>query len=301
MARTLAGPALLVLVCGVLAAVPLYRDLGWLTLASALLALAGSHALTRNRLLAAGSRARFGWCGALPLRAHATPVMLLALAVLALIAAVSSGGLLLVCVALPAPYRDNLGLGLLVMDGGLMVGTLAAVVQVLHAGAAVRSRHADGIREPLFAWPWLNDPRLPHLLDWQRRCALVRWRSGSNFALIGIVLAGVPMGAAMLDVAGLVVLALALAWLAVVMRACMTATADARSVLAATPLRAEAMRLTSLRYPLLAVIGAMLLAAIGVLLLHAGFAPMAVWMVCAATMSSWPLSRIVTTSSRRWP
>lgn len=294
-ARTFVGPVLLVLVCGVLAAVSLYGDLGWLALASGVLALAGSHALTRNRLAAALLRARFGWCGALPVRARATNGVMVALAATSLIAAVSLGSLLLACAAVAAPHREVPVLGLLALDGGLVVGTFAAVVQALRAGATARSRHAEGIREPLFALAWLDDARLPHLLDWQRRSALVHWRGGGSFALVGIVLAGVPMGAAIFDVAGLVLLALSLAWLAVAMRACVTAAADAYRLLEATPVMAERMHRASLRYPLLAVVAATVLALIGALLLRDGFVPMAVWIACAAAVSLRPLFRIVKT------
>lgn len=291
-ARAFVGPVLLVLACGILAAVPMYRDLGWLILASAVLALIGSHALTRHRLTAALVRARSGWCAALPVRVCTTPGVLVAVTVGSLVLAVLSGSLLLAGAAIPAPHRDALAFGLLAVDGGLLVGSLAAVVQTLRKGAAARSRHADGIREPLFALPWLNDPRLPHLLDWQRRCALGRWRGGGGFALVGVVLAGVPMGAAIFDVAGLVLLALALAWLAVAMKACMAVTNDARELLGATPVLAERMRRGPLRYPLIALLGATVLAALGVLLLRGGLVPMVVWFVCAAAVSLRPLLRI---------
>jgi hypothetical protein len=295
-ARTFVAPVLLVLACGVLAAIPLYQDVGWLTLVSAVLALAGSHALTRGRLTAAMVRARFGWCGALPVRAGVTQGVMVALTVASLIAAVLLGSLLLACAAMVAPRRDALIPGLLALDGGLIVGTSVAVVQALRTGAVARSRHADGIREPLFALSWLNDSRLPHLLDWQRRCALVRWRSGGSFALVGVVLVGVPMGAAILDVAGLVLLALSLAWLAVVMRACVVATVDACRLIEATPVVAGRVHRASLRYPLVAVMAATVLALVGALLLHDGFPPMVVWIACAAAVSLWPLFRIIKTT-----
>ena len=291
-ARTCGGPVLLVMVCVVLAAVPLYRDPGWLIVVSAVLALAGSHGLTRHRLTAALVRARFGWCGALPVRSVATSGALVALTVAALGVAVVSGSLLLVCAAIPAPHRDALGFGLLAVDGGLVVGTLAAIVLALRKGTAVKLRHAEGIREPLFALPWLDDARLPHLPDWQRRCALVRWRGGGGFALVGVVLAGVPMGAAVFDVAGLVLLALALAWLAVVMRACAATTSAARSLLGATPVSIARVRRVSLRYPLAGWLGSMALAALGAALLRGGFATWVGWVVCAAAVSLRPWLRI---------
>lgn len=273
----------------------MYRDLGWLAVVSAVLALAGSHALTRNHLTAALVHTRSGWCGALPVRVRTTFGALIALTAGSLVLAVLSGSLLLAGVAIPAPHRDALAFGLFAMDGGLIVGSLAALVQALRQGASTRSLHADGIREPLCALPWLNDPHLPHLLDWQRRGVLVRWRSGGGFALVGVVLAGAPMGAAIFDVAGLVLLALALAWLAVVMKACMAVTSDARCLLGPTPVAATLMRRASLRYPLIALPGATVLAAFGVLLLRGGLASMAVWVVCAAVVSLRPLLRIIQT------
>ncbi len=100
------------------------------------------------------------------------------------------------------------------------------------------------------------------------------------------------MGAAIFDVAGLVLLALALAWLAVVTKACMAVVNDARELLGATPVPAERMRRGALRYPLIALLGATVLAAFGVLLLRGGLVSMVVWFACAAAVSLRPLLRI---------
>lgn len=141
--------------------------------------------------------------------------------------------------------------------------------------------------------PWLHDPRLPHLLDWQRRAALVRWRSGRGFGLVGVVLAGEPMGASAAGVVGLVLLALVLAWLAVAMRACADAAGDARRLLDATPASADHVRRASLRFPLFALTGATTLAVIAALLFDGVVAPMIGWIVCAAAVSFWPLLRLI--------
>lgn len=151
---------------------------------------------------------------------------------------------------------------------------------------------ADGIREPLLALPWLDDPCLPHLLDWQRRSALVRWRRGGSFATVGIVLAAVPIGAPMLEVAGLVLVVLSWSWLAVVMRASADAFVAVERLLAAVPWDARSARLASLRYPLIAMSCAVAFMAIGTALLRHGIVAL-VWIVCAGAASAWPLVRIL--------
>ncbi|MGH8192583.1 MAG: hypothetical protein ACREP2_14190 [Rhodanobacteraceae bacterium] len=290
--RPIAAPAVLVSGCVVLACVSLYWGYAWCTAMSALFALAGSFSLTRSRLTTALAHARFGWCGALPTSPRTLRWTLVALSAGALLVAVSSCSALLALASIPAPRRDALDLALLALDGGLAVGTGAAVVTVLRAGAVARSRHADGIREPLFALPWLNDPALPHLLDWQRRCALIKWRRGG--AAIGVVvLAAVPDGAAIPKVAGLLLLVLSLGWLAVVMRACAEATMDAIRLLEATPLPAGRMRSSSLRYPLVAVVCAVILAVVGVLLMRGSWVAVAAWIGCLVAGSAWSCHRMI--------
>jgi hypothetical protein len=187
-----------------------------------------------------------------------------------------------------APHRGDLPYALAGIDLGLVVGTASAAARVFRQDAVARARQADGIREPLFALPWLNDPGLPHLLDWQRRAALVRWRRGGSFVMVGIVLGVVPMGAPMAQVAGLVLLVLSWSWLAVAMRASADATSRAVRLLGAVPLDARRARMASFRYPLIAVLCALVPMAVGTVLVRRGVIALA-WIVCAGVVSAWPV------------
>src|SRR6185437_555818 len=231
--RIIGVPALLLAGCVALACGDFYGGYGWCLAASTLLALGGSYAIAHARLLEALERWRFGWCGALPVARGATAATLLLVTAVALLVLLALVTALLLAVSVSAPHRADLAYALAGIDFALVVGAATAAVRALHAGA--RARHADGIREPLFALPWLNDPRLPHLLDWQRRAALVRWRSGGNFVLVGLVLAVVPQGPVLHEVVGLVLLALALTWLEVVMRVSADSTRDASRLMTAIP------------------------------------------------------------------
>ena len=144
---------------------------------------------------------------------------------------------------------------------------------------------------------WLNDSRLPHLLDWQRRDALVRWRAGGSFVWIGVLLVSLPHGVIFRVAVGMVLLALSLMWLAVVMRACADVTANAMRLLAPTPLDTRHVRIASLRYPLVAAVCATVLAGCGAILLDLG-AVLGGWLACAAALAAWPVYRIVSMTRR---
>lgn len=288
LAQSLVAPLLLVAGCTILVCAALYRGLGWCLPVSAAFAVVGAHGLARSRLAGALTRSRLGWCGALPLHAGATPRALLVVTSTAVAAAIIAMSALLTLAALPAPHRDVLGFGLMAVDGGLVAGTAAAALHVLRPGAMVRRHHADGIREPLLALPWLNAAHLPHLLDWQRRAALVKWRRG-GFALVAGVLIAVPDGAAIPGVVALVLLAASLAWFDVVMRTSARVTFAAAGLLRATPLSAHRMRWTALRYPLVAGICASTSAVIAVALPDAGPIPLLIWLACALAAAVWPV------------
>ncbi|HET7224055.1 MAG TPA: hypothetical protein VFI81_12710 [Rhodanobacteraceae bacterium] len=290
-ARIFAGPALLLTCCAAIACGDFYRGYGWCLAAGALLALGGSYAITRQRLLDALERWRFGWCGALPVARGATLCTLSFITLAALIAPLALVAALLLVVSVGAPHRGDLPYALAGIELALGVGTAVAAVRAFRRGA-LAVHHADGIREPLLALPWLNDPRLPHLLDWQRRAALVRWRRGGSFVMVGIVLAGAPMGAPMLEVAGLVLLVLSWSWLTVVMRAGAGASAAAVRVLGAEPLDTRRARTASLRYPMVATLCALVWMALGTALLRQGMLGLA-WIAIAGAVSAGPLVRIL--------
>lgn len=291
-ARGVGAPVLLLACCAALACGDFHGGYGWCLAAGALFALGGSHAISHQRLMDALERWRFGWCGALPVARGAAEYTLLLVTSVVLMVSLAFVTALLLGMSMSGPHRGDLPYALAGIDLALVVGTAIAATRVFQRGAVARVRQADGIREPLFALPWLNDPRLPHLLDWQRRAALVRWRRGGSFVMVGIVLGAVPMGAPMAQVAGLVLLVLSWSWLAVVMHAGADATNAALRLLRAEPLDVRWARRASLRYPLVATSCALVLMAVGIAVIRQGLLAPA-WIVCAGLASAWPLLGIL--------
>ncbi|HEV7123096.1 MAG TPA: hypothetical protein VGN24_06675 [Rhodanobacter sp.] len=290
--RMFCVPVLLLACCAAVACGDFYRGYGWCLAAVALLALGGSYAIAHLRLLDAVERWRFGWCGALPTRRDATVSTLLLVTTAALLASLVVATALLLGVSMHAPHRADLPYALTGIDLALVVGMTVAALRALHTGARVHQ--ADGIREPLFALPWLNDPHLPHLLDWQRRAALVRWRRGGGGMMVALALFAVPDGASVLTGSGLVLFVISLTWLDVALRACVKTTAEAARLLRPTPAGGERLRAVSLRYPLLATACATSLTAAGAILLGDGAALAGLGgVLCAIAAIAWPLSRIV--------
>jgi hypothetical protein len=296
-ARIIGVPALLLACCTGLACADFYGGYGWCLATSALLALGGSHATAHARLLDASERWRCGWCGGLSIGQGATMRTLLLATTVALLVSLAFVAVLLACVALPATHRADLTYALAGMGLGLVVGTATAAVRVFRRRSNGPTHHEDGIREPLFTLAWLDDPRLPHLLDWQRRAAVARWRRGGSFVLVGIVLAGVPDGPAIPTVVALTLLVLSWAWLAVVMRASADSTGAMVRLLGATPLDLDRARKTSLRYPGAALLVAVVPMAIGTVLGHSGMIVLA-WAIAVCAASAWPLVRILGATRR---
>lgn len=292
LARIIGVPALLLAGCVGLACGDFYGGYGWCLATSALLALGGSHAIAHARLLDASERWRHGWCGALPVARGATVRTLLFVVTLVLIASLACVASLLLVAALAAPHRGDLAYALAGNALGLVVGTVAAVLRALRQRSDSPTHRDDGIREPLFTLAWLDDPRLPHLVDWQRREAVARWRRGGSFVLIGIVLAGVPDGPAIPTVVALILLVLSWAWLAVVMHASADSTISSVHLLGATPLDHNRARKASLRYPCMAMLVATVPMAIGAVLGHSGMIVFA-WAAAACAALVWPLVRIL--------
>ena len=291
--RVAGAPALLVTCCVAVACGDFHGGYGWCLAAASLLALGGSHAIAHQRLLDTMERWRFGWCGALPVARGAMVCTLLAVTAMALLASLAFAAVLMFGGSLAAPHRSDLPYALAGINLGLVVGTVSAAARVFRRGAVARSHQSDGIREPLFALPWLNDPRLPHLLDWQRRAALVRWRRGAGAAMAALAVFAIPDGASVLTGLGLVLLLISLAWLDVALRACARATAEAARLLQPTASGGDRLRSASLRYPLLAVGCIFVLAVAGAILTSGGAAGAGLWgAACAIAVSVWPLQRL---------
>ena len=291
--RMLGAPALLLAGCVVLACGDLYRGYGWCLVAAALLVLGGSYAIAHQRLLDALERWRFGWCGALPTPRRAAAYTLLLVTTIACAVSLALVAALLVGVATGAPHRGDLVYALAGIGLALFVGTIAAALRVFRRGAFA-ARQADGIREPLLALPWLNDPRLPHLLDWQRRAALVRWRRGGGAMMGALALFVIPDGATVVTGAGLVLFVISLTWLDVVLRASVQVTAGAVRLLRATPLDGGRLRTASFRYPALATACACVLAGAGAGLTGGDWAIAASGgAACGIAVVAWPVVRIL--------
>jgi hypothetical protein len=295
--RMFGAPVLLLACCVALGCGDLFAGYGWCLAASALLAVGGAYAIAHQRLLDALERWRFGWCGALPVARGAAAATLLLLTAAALVASLAFVSALLFGIAASAPHSRDWPYAVVAIDTALVVGAAAAAVRVFRRSALARVHHADGIREPLLALAWLNDPRLPHLLDWQRRAALVRWRRGGSFVTAGIVLAVVPIGAPILEVSALVMLVLAWSWLAVVVRASADAFTAAVRLLVAVPWDARSARMIAFRYPLIATLCALVFMAIGAALLR-NYKVALAWIVCAGAISAWPLVRLARATRR---
>jgi hypothetical protein len=200
---------------------------------------------------------------------------------------------LLVGISTVAPHRVDLPYALTGIDLALVLGVVVAVVRVFRRDTFA-VHQADGIREPLLALSWLNDPRLPHLLDWQRRAALVRWRRGGGAAMAALALFAIPDGATVMTGAGLVLFIISLTWLDVVLRACAKAAAEAAQLLQPVPLDCHSFRVASFRYPLLAVVCAFVLTVAGSVLMSGGSAIAGLWgAACAIAASVWPLGRVM--------
>lgn len=291
-ARMLAMPVMLLLVCVAFASAGLRVGFPWWLLAGAVLAASGSYAVTRSASVRVLVNWHSGWYGALPIGRGVATRTLLLITGGALVLAMVCVSALLSLTAIGAAHGARLPIALVVLDAGLVFGTVVATIVALRSTRGPRAAHAGVIREPLLALGWLNDPRLPHLLDWQRRDALVRWRAGGNFVWIGVLLVSLPHGVIVRMAIGVVLLALSLMWLAVVMCACADVTADAVRLLTPTPLHAPHGRIASFRYPLVASVCAAIFAGCGAVLMTLG-AVMGGWLACAVALAAWPLYRIV--------
>ena len=296
--RIIGVSALLLACCAAIACGDFYGGYGWCLAAAALLALGGSHAIAHQQLLDARERWRFGWCGALPTVRGATAYTLLLVTAAALMASLVFVTALLLGVSVGAPHRSDLIYALTGIDLALVGGTVVAVVRVFRRGVFA-VHQTDGIREPLLALPWLNDPRLPHLLDWQRRAALVHWRRGGGVAMAALALLAVPDGSSMLRGAGLILFVISLTWLDVILRASAKMAADAAQLLQATPLDNRCLRVASFRYPLLAMACTWVLAVCGAVLASDGSALAGLGGVaCVVAASAWPLRRVAVATRR---
>lgn len=251
---------------GEAAALPaaLPRLIAQLPLPFVLLALATSYASARARLAGLDENLRHGWWAAAPLEPARITRTLALLAILGAAAALlASAGLLAALGGDGARLRS----AFFVLAAGLVPGTALGLIAALRQRRRPAQRLREGARAPLFGLRWLDDARLPHLSDWQRREALLRWRRGGHAWMIGAVLMGLPGSTALAAGAGVLLIATALAWFSLLVQACAGATVAAGSALAATPLPRRGLARAAWRYPAFAFVCAGAMAGAGAALL----------------------------------
>lgn len=138
------------------------------------------------------------------------------------------------------------------------------------------------LREPMLSLTWLQDRVLQQILLWQRRLTVLRWRRGGSSALIGVALVTAPAGVPLHQLAGMLLLVISAAWLAVVLRACAEVVEQSRKLLAATPIMANRLGLCGWRYPWFATLCALGVAGVGAVLLTSLAAILAWWLLALA-------------------
>lgn len=255
-----------------------------------------SHAWVRSRSLLMIDQCRSGWLAAVPAHPRSVLATSLALAALWTLVATLASVAVLGIAALVAHQTADVGMSIATVTIGLCLGASSGwlvAVRHFHAGTAARQRR-QGIRHPVFALAWLNDSDLPHLLDWQRRETLLRWRRGGSAWWLGAALFALPSGVSNRSAFGFMLLAVSVSWLGVAMRACSDSSRQAIAFCAATPLARNTFNKAAMRYPMIATVCAMALGSIANEL--AGFGWTGRWMLLAivamlAARMSWILMR----------
>ncbi|QWP77386.1 hypothetical protein J5226_02980 [Lysobacter sp. K5869] len=230
----------------------------------ALLALALSYASARARLSALDDTLRHGWWAAAPVEpARATRTLIL-------LAALGGAAAVFVVAAMLIAFGgdgERLRTAFFVVAAGLVPGTALGLIAALRQRRRPVQRLREGAREPLFGLRWLDDARLPHLSDWQRREALLRWRRGGHAWMIGAVLLALPGSTALTSGAGVLLIAIALAWFSLLAQACAAASVAAARALAAAPSSRRGFVRAAWRYPAFAFVCACAMAGAGAVLL----------------------------------
>ncbi|HET8897798.1 MAG TPA: hypothetical protein VFN09_03315 [Rhodanobacteraceae bacterium] len=266
----------------------------WFPLVCAVLGVA-SLALTQQRLAQLTAQWQSGWwaAAAIPSIAAARTRWLLCL-----LAALAGALLSLPLPLLFSPFTDG---DRLARSCGLVAAALAG--GALAAGfwpTQPTRRHAKLhlLRTPLLPLPGLDARDLPTLATWQRRETMQRWRRGSQFGLLGGMLAMLPSGTSTAAAIGLLLLVGTIAWLTVVMAACADVADAAARLLAATPVAMRRARRHAWRYPAFSLACASLWMLVAVVLLNASMLLAAGWLLVVMASSvpaMWRLSRVFVT------
>ncbi|ALN64178.1 putative membrane protein [Lysobacter antibioticus] len=229
-----------------------------------LLAIAVAYAVARGRSIALDEYLRLGWWAATPIEPSRATRSLILLAGLATLAAMAFAAAVL---AACGGDRASLHAAYWVVDGGLALGAMLGLFAALRHRRHPAHRLREGARLPVFGLAWLDDARLPHLSDWQRREGVLRWRRGGHAWMIGAVLFGLPSSTGASSGIGVLLIAIALAWFSLILQACVAATLDADALLASTPRAPHRLAQAAWRYPGFAFVCAVAFVGIGAALL----------------------------------
>lgn len=248
-----------------------------------LLAIAIAYAVARGRSIALDDYLRLGWWAAAPIEPARATRSLVLLAGLATLAAMAfAAAVLAACGGAPASLRAAYW----IVDGGLALGAALGLFAALRHRRHPHHRLREGARQPLFGLAWLDDARLPHLSDWQRREGVLRWRRGGHAWMIGAVLFGLPSSTGIGSGLGVLSIAVALAWFSLILQACVAATLDADALLASTPRAPRRLAQAAWRYPAFAFVCAVALAGGGAALLGLSWRAAPVLLAIALLLSA---------------
>lgn len=246
------------------------------------------------RLARLSRELRTGWWAAMPVAPRCIPLALVASALVRVAIGVTAWGGVVALATLDAPQSVPLAGSWWPIVAGLLLGSALALGRGWRRPPLHDAVLRTGRREALFAWTPGNHPRLPHLADWQRRTALVRWRlgQGGHFWIVGALLLTLPDRVGVARAIGLVLVTVSWLWLAATLRACADAAIQAWHLLRATPATQRDWRDAAVRYPRFAAACALGLAVLGDALLGFTGGPLTLWfvaLVLACLPAAWRL------------
>lgn len=269
----------------------------WIT--AALLAVL-TYVLVRPRFADTADAWRYGWWSAIPINARVIPSTVVVMAVTAIVAIAVIGVLLWWPWLWLSADHHLARIALSACVAGAIAGvSLAAGVVVTRPNQDVDKAQRQPTRTALFGFRWLHDKRLPYLLEWQRRAALVRWRSGRRSWWLAGFFAALP-GMPALEGIGLLLMTMAAAWLIAVLDAAAGMSAAAVELLAATPQPVRTLRSGLLRYVLFALLCSVLVATVGACAVMSPLALLlwGVFVVLASSHSLWRMAAALNSDSQ---
>lgn len=250
---------------------------------AAVLAAAAAWSTARRVAQARVDALAHGWWRAAPAGRGAVDVVILAHISAIAVALAACAGVALGVMALLA-MRAPPWHALSTIAAAIGAGAAIAGLQVAWRDRHPRMAYRAGLRTALWTIPWPRSPHAPHVFDWQRREALVRWRRGGGTWLVGMLVALTPGGTPPHVVAGMLLMAGVAGWLGTALHASGDVARDARAALRATPMDRMRLRRAAWGYPAFAVLATCTAFALGAAL--AGTGTLALWCAVAVLLSS---------------